>query len=206
LHFILFYLVRCVYPYAQSPSGRCVNILIDFNNCGTVGYVCPANYTSCSAGFCSAAPTIQLTDAIPIFIAAINGSIDDKVYHVTVPFSITLYNTTTYSVQVTTNGVSFHSVWPLEKEREHLWNPKLKLAMSREAMISKLCRNRVLYFSYSQFEYQEFIDVRVKRLLLIPVARCWLSMFFSSSSLLIKTIYQMEASLFSVNDNVHSYI
>ena len=96
-----------MYPFVQSSSGRCVNILIDFNNCGIVDYVCPANYTSCSAGECSVAPGVQLSDPIPIFTAALNGSIDDEFYKITLPFSITLYNTTTNIVYVTTNGVRF---------------------------------------------------------------------------------------------------
>ncbi len=81
--------------------------MIDFYNCGLVGNVCPANYTSCSAGRCSGAPSVQLLNAIPIFTAALNGSVDDRYYNITIPFSITLYNTTSNSVQVTTNGVSF---------------------------------------------------------------------------------------------------
>ncbi|CAF0755167.1 unnamed protein product [Adineta ricciae] len=97
--------VNCVYPFEPTPSGQCVNILIDFNNCGSVGYVCPTNYTSCSAGECSSAPSMVLTNAIPIFTAALNGSIDDIYYNVTLPLNITLYNTTTNFVQVSTNGV-----------------------------------------------------------------------------------------------------
>jgi hypothetical protein len=100
------YLVNCVFPFAPSPFGYCVNILIDFNNCGTVGYVCPANYTSCSAGRCDTAPDILLPNAIAIFTAALNGSVDDVVYNVALPFNITLYNITTNFVGVTTNGVS----------------------------------------------------------------------------------------------------
>jgi len=34
-----------------------------------------------------------------------NGSMDDLVLNVTLPFPITLYNTTSYHAQVTTNGV-----------------------------------------------------------------------------------------------------
>jgi len=81
--------------------------MLDFNNCGTVGYVCASNYTSCSAGICSSAPGIQLANAIGIWSSAINGSVDDAYYGVTLPFSITLYTTTTNFVYVTTNGVSF---------------------------------------------------------------------------------------------------
>jgi hypothetical protein len=80
--------------------------MIDFNNCGTVGYVCASNYTSCSAGICSSAPGIQLVNSNFIWTAGINGSVDDDYYGVTIPFNITLYTTTTNFVYVTTNGVS----------------------------------------------------------------------------------------------------
>jgi hypothetical protein len=98
-------LVTCVFPFAQTPSGDCVNTFIDFTNCGKIGHICPDNYTSCSNGVCSTAPNVQLNDPIPIFTAALNGSVDDRFYNLTVPFDITLYNTTTNFVQVTTNGV-----------------------------------------------------------------------------------------------------
>ncbi|UJR32832.1 hypothetical protein I4U23_020294 [Adineta vaga] len=97
--------INCVYPFKPTPLGHCVNILIDFYNCGLVGYVCPVNYTSCSAGQCSSAPAVQLTKAIPIFTAALNGSVDDVFYNVTLPLNVTLYNTTTNFIQVSTNGV-----------------------------------------------------------------------------------------------------
>ena len=105
-HLTCFCLVNCVSPFVQTPAGVCVNLLIDFNNCGSIGYICPANYTSCSNGQCSAAPRVELSDPIPIFTAAVNGSVDDEFYAITVPFNITLYNTTTNLVGVTTNGVS----------------------------------------------------------------------------------------------------
>jgi hypothetical protein len=96
-----------VFPYALSASGSCVNILIDKNNCGSVGNICSSNYTSCSAGICSDAPGIQLLNSKFIWTAAINGSVDDEYYGVTLPFNITLYATITDFVYVTTNGVSF---------------------------------------------------------------------------------------------------
>jgi hypothetical protein len=72
-----------------------------------VGHNCSPNYTSCSAGVCSSAPSVQLVGGSFIWTAAINGSVDDNYFGVTVPFNITLYTTTTNFVYVTTNGVSF---------------------------------------------------------------------------------------------------
>jgi len=102
---ILLYLVTCVSPYAITPNNTCVNVLIDFNNCGTVGNVCGVNDTSCSGGVCSGAPAVQLTSGSFIWTAAINGSVDDAYFGLTIPFSVTLYTTTTNYVSVTSNGV-----------------------------------------------------------------------------------------------------
>ncbi|CAF1016753.1 unnamed protein product [Rotaria sordida] len=96
--------INCIYPNVETPMGRCVNILIDSNNCGSVGNVCPNNL-SCSAGVCSNVPGIQLDKPITIWSSAINGSADDQMYNVTLPWYITLYNTTTNNVIVTSDGV-----------------------------------------------------------------------------------------------------
>lgn len=80
--------------------------MIDFDNCGTVGYVCPSNYTSCSVGVCSSAPKVQLRNSTSIWTASINGSVDDKYFSTKLPFNVTLYSTTTDNISVTTNGVS----------------------------------------------------------------------------------------------------
>jgi hypothetical protein len=104
--FLSFSLANCVSPNALAPSGSCVNILIDFNNCGAVGYNCSSNYTSCSAGACSVAPGVQLANPDVVWTAALNGSVDDDSYNLTLPFSVTLYNTTASVISVTTNGVS----------------------------------------------------------------------------------------------------
>jgi hypothetical protein len=94
-------------PYVQASSGNCVNILLDFNNCGAIGNNCSNNYTSCSAGVCSTVPVIQLPNATSIWTGGINGSADDNIFNVTLPFPITIYNTSTNHIQVTANGVSF---------------------------------------------------------------------------------------------------
>ncbi|CAF4992622.1 unnamed protein product, partial [Rotaria sp. Silwood1] len=100
-----FIIASCVSPYALS-SGTCVNLLLDFNNCGSVSTVCSsASYTTCTAGVCSTAPAVQLTSYTSIWTGGINGSSDDDIFNLTLPFSITVYSTTTNFVQLSTNGV-----------------------------------------------------------------------------------------------------
>ncbi|CAF4073163.1 unnamed protein product [Rotaria sp. Silwood2] len=98
-------IVKCVSPYVQEPSGNCINVLIDINNCGKINNVCPSTYTSCSAGLCSTLSSIKIINGTFIWAASVNGSVDDKYFTISVPFNITLYNTTTTSITVTTNGV-----------------------------------------------------------------------------------------------------
>ncbi|CAF1676815.1 unnamed protein product, partial [Rotaria sp. Silwood1] len=103
-----FIIASCVSPYALS-SGTCVNLLLDFNNCGSVSTVCSsASYTTCTAGVCSTAPAVQLTSYTSIWTGGINGSSDDDIFNLTLPFSITVYSTTTNFVQLSTNGVSIY--------------------------------------------------------------------------------------------------
>ena len=94
----------CLSGYSRAPSGRCVNLMIDLKNCGSFNYECSSNYTSCSAGVCSTAPAVQLQDGVSIFN---NTGIDDQMFSVDLPLNITMYNYSTSSVFVTTNGVSF---------------------------------------------------------------------------------------------------
>lgn len=89
----------------QAPSGNCINVLIDINNCGKLNYVCPSSYQSCSAGLCSHLSSIILLNGTFIWAASVNKSVDDASYGITLPFNVTLYNTTTKSATVTTNGV-----------------------------------------------------------------------------------------------------
>ncbi|CAF3480592.1 unnamed protein product [Rotaria socialis] len=96
---------KCVSPCVQASSGICVNIVIDINNCGKLNNVCRSNFTSWSAGLCSNLTSIKLINGTCIWSASVNGFIDDQSFTVAVPFNITLYNTTTKSVSVTTNGV-----------------------------------------------------------------------------------------------------
>ncbi|CAF1460097.1 unnamed protein product [Adineta steineri] len=94
--------VSCSSGYILAPSGICVNIQIDFNNCGSIGYVCSANYTSCSAGVCSTVPAVQLVGGIGVFSSL---PIDDAVAHVHLPLSITMYNYSTPNVTISSNGI-----------------------------------------------------------------------------------------------------
>jgi hypothetical protein len=91
-----------------------INTLIDTDNCGAVGNACGSNYTSCSSGICSSVPAVQLSNWNFIWTAAVNGSIDDNYFVVTLPFNITLYTTTTNYVYVTSNGVSNHFLFDLK--------------------------------------------------------------------------------------------
>ncbi len=58
--------VTCTSGYSRSPSRVCGNRQIDFNNSGSFRNVCPSTYTSCSAGVCSDAPTVQLQGVIAV--------------------------------------------------------------------------------------------------------------------------------------------
>jgi len=95
----------CAPGYSRAPSGICVNLLIDINNCGSFGYVCSSNYTSCSAGNCSNTPAVQLDGGISIFNVS-STNVDDSMIKISLPLSIRLYNYSTMNVTVTTNGVS----------------------------------------------------------------------------------------------------
>jgi len=96
--------VSCIYPLVLSLTGNCVNVLIDSLNCGSIGNVCRLNL-SCSAGECANVPGIQLNQSISIWSSAINGSADDQMYLVDLPWPVSVYNRTTNSLIVTTDGV-----------------------------------------------------------------------------------------------------
>lgn len=100
------FIVSCAAPLVPTPSGTCVNTQNDFNNCGTVGYVCPSNYTRCAGYRCKGVPTVQLVNSTALMAGA---EFDDISAVVTIPFNITFYATTVNRVTVTSNGVSFLS-------------------------------------------------------------------------------------------------
>ncbi|CAF1341501.1 unnamed protein product [Adineta steineri] len=97
--------VTCATGLSQTSSGTCVNTQIDFNNCGSVGYVCSSNYTSCSTGLCSSTPAVALSGAIAVPGFGGTSSVDDSTVTVTFPLYITLYNYSSNSITVTSNGV-----------------------------------------------------------------------------------------------------
>ena len=95
----------CASGYSRSPSGTCVNLPIDFNNCGSFGYVCASTYTSCSAGTCSGAPAVQLAGAIAVPGWTGQTNIDDQTTTLTLPMNLTLYGYSSSTITVTSNGV-----------------------------------------------------------------------------------------------------
>lgn len=107
---ILIATAPCPSGYVRTPSGTCVNLLIDFNNCGSIGYVCGSSFTSCSYGVCSAAPAVMLPNAVAPSGWGGSASADDATIVVTVPFSISLYNVYTTTPTLQTNGVSISIV------------------------------------------------------------------------------------------------
>lgn len=102
-----FFVAVCPATHVLTASGACVNIMNDFNNCGTIGYVCSSNYTRCVGARCKAVPIVQLVNPTAIVSGTVQGNIDDAQYGFNLPFNITLYNATRNRVTVTTNGVSF---------------------------------------------------------------------------------------------------
>lgn len=99
-----FLLVNCIHPNVVTELNQCVNIMIDSNNCGRIGNVCLRNST-CSAGQCQQVPGILLNQPNVIWSSSVNGSADDQMFNVTLPWNISIYNTTTNRVIVTTDGV-----------------------------------------------------------------------------------------------------
>lgn len=95
----------CVPGYSLFPSGRCVNLMSDFYNCGSFNYVCSDSSKICSNGSCisSIAP---LTD-VPItdWVDRCATTLDDYYAIVNLPLNLTLYNHSSSEVTVTTNGV-----------------------------------------------------------------------------------------------------
>ncbi|CAF4031394.1 unnamed protein product [Adineta steineri] len=94
----------CAPGFSATQSAKCVDILSNLYNCGSIGYVCSSNYTICSAGICKTAPTIQLSEATPI-PAWVGVTTDDDIQQVSLPVNVTLYNYSTNSVTVSSNGL-----------------------------------------------------------------------------------------------------
>jgi len=94
----------CPTGYIRLSSGSCVNLLIDFNNCGSIGYVCASSYTSCSNGACSGAPAVQLAGGVSVAGWGGTTSVDDTYVQITTPFAISLYGTSTSTPSIQSNG------------------------------------------------------------------------------------------------------
>jgi hypothetical protein len=97
--------VVCPTGYTQAASGQCVDLMTDFNNCGSLNFVCSSNYTNCTAGVCNG--TIIITGS------SIEGAFwdgtsieDDNVASLVLPMNISLYGYETNTLYVSTNGVS----------------------------------------------------------------------------------------------------
>ncbi|CAF1048953.1 unnamed protein product [Adineta steineri] len=94
----------CAPGFSATQSAKCVDILSNLYNCGSIGYVCSSDYTICSAGICKTTPTIQLSGATPI-PAWVGVTTDDDIQQVSLPVNVTLYNYSTSSVTVSSNGL-----------------------------------------------------------------------------------------------------
>jgi hypothetical protein len=100
------FVVTCVWPYALTPSSTCVNVLTDVNNCGIVGYKCDVNSKICSRGICQKTSIVQRKQIDIGEDDGIDGLTKSKIFLVTLPMNISLYNKMANSVTIMINGVS----------------------------------------------------------------------------------------------------
>lgn len=103
--------IRCPAGYTRSPLGTCVNLMTDFSNCGSLGYVCSSIYTNCSAGRCSGTVYVPVFTNISVTVWDDSSYYDDGVVTISLPLNITMYGQTTNNVSLSINGVS-HSFSP----------------------------------------------------------------------------------------------
>ena len=96
----------CLIGYTRTPSGSCVNLLFDFNNCGSIGYVCTSNYTVCSNGTCVATLVAPLTGGTAVSGWGGSFAVDDATISISVPFAVSMYGFSTSNVTLSSNGVS----------------------------------------------------------------------------------------------------
>lgn len=96
----------CKIGYSLSPQDKCVNLLNDFYNCGSFGYVCEKTFKTCSGGKCSVVSPVQLSSSDILTDWIGSRDIDDSNITVSLPFEVKLYDQSSSEVTVTTNGVS----------------------------------------------------------------------------------------------------
>lgn len=112
---------QCPTGYLSSPTGVCVDLMNDIRNCGSFGFICSSNHRRCSAGSCTGFVVSPVLTNITSLIWDARSSIDDRVASVTLPLNVTLYNSSSDTILVSSNGVSrtsnslvsirFDSIW-----------------------------------------------------------------------------------------------
>ena len=98
--------IACQSGYVRHPSGSCVNLLIDFNNCGMINYICSSSYISCSNGTCGLSPPVLLVGGVSVSGWGGSINVDDAVVTITAPFALSMYGVASTKVSIQTNGVS----------------------------------------------------------------------------------------------------
>lgn len=83
-----------------------MNTQIDFNNCGSIGFVCSMAFISCSYGTCSNAPAVILQNGSSMSGWGGSVTMDDGVANITTPFNVSMYGTSTRTVSLSSNGVN----------------------------------------------------------------------------------------------------
>lgn len=94
----------CPFGYSKAANGTCIDTQTDFNNCGSIDYVCSPNYLSCSAGLCSGFHGVPLTQATVVRQA---NDTDKSIIRRILPVNPTIYNYTSRDIYISTNGVSY---------------------------------------------------------------------------------------------------
>lgn len=88
------------------PSGTCVDLQKDFDNCGSIDNVCGLNYVYCANGVCGGVPAVQLMGVVPIPVWDVANDVDDSMASVSSPFAIEMYGFNSSVAIVSSNGVS----------------------------------------------------------------------------------------------------
>lgn len=97
---------QCPSSYIRTPYGSCVNLLIDFDNCGSIGQICTTNYTACSNGACIATIVTPLTGDTVVPGRRGSFTVDNATISISISFAVSMYGFTTSSVTICSNGAS----------------------------------------------------------------------------------------------------